>query len=79
MMRGEPADDRHHLLGGLAGAEHGLGAAGAERAVMIDLGEAEVLVGQPAQPRHRRLHVEPPGPHVVEQSRERLAIHRRAA
>ena len=46
---------------------------------MVDLGEAEVLVGQRGQPRRRALHVEPTGTDVVEQARESLFIHRPAA
>ena len=78
-MRGQTPDDRHDLIGRFPGTEHRLGPAGAERAVMVDLGEAEVLVGQRGQPRRRALHVEPTGADVVEQARESLFIHRPAA
>ena len=43
---GDPLDDGRDLLRRLAGPEDGLREAAAERPVVVDLGEAEVLVGQ---------------------------------
>ena len=41
--------DGCHLRGGLAGGKDDLGHAGAQRAVVIELGETEVFKGQIAQ------------------------------
>ena len=79
VMLGQTRDDRHHLFGGLARAEHRLGGAATQRPVVIDLREAQVFVGQPAQSAHRRVHVEPPGAHVVEDPANGFPIHWRSA
>src|SRR6185503_2725550 len=55
--------------------EDGLGRSPAQGTVVIDLREAEVLVRQPPQPRHRGLDVHAPGTYVVEQPADRGFIH----
>ncbi len=79
-MLGQTPDDRHHLLRGLARAEHGLRGAATQRPVVIDLREPQVFVRQPTQSSHGRVHVEPARAHVVEDSADGVPIHwRRAA
>ena len=75
VVHGQARDDRHHLLGGLARAEDGLRPAGAQRAVQIELGEAEILVGQRGQARAGGVDREMAAPHVLEKLPERLPIH----
>ena len=72
---GEPARDGHHLSGRLALAEHRLGDAVAKGAMQIDAGEAEVVDGQVAEPRHRLLWPKSPGGDGLEELLYFFAIH----
>jgi hypothetical protein len=73
----ERLQNGHDLRGRLAGTEHGFGSAGAQRAVQIDFGEAEIGVRQIAQSRHRRVGGQTTTGHRVEQVPQRLTIHSR--
>ena len=75
VSRGQPLDDRHHLLRRLARTEHRLGGSAPQRPVMIDLREAQILVRQAAQPVQRRLDVDSPGAQVFEQPADGVPIH----
>jgi hypothetical protein len=50
--------NRRHLFGGLARAEHHFGEALAQRAVVVNPREAQVLIGQVAQGGQRVLHTQ---------------------
>jgi hypothetical protein len=71
----EPADDRDHLLGGLARTEHGLRPAGAQRPMMVDPREAEVLERQGGQPGQGGVDVHTTVLDLAEQTPERVLIH----
>ena len=73
--RGHALDDRHDLLGSLAGAEHRLGEAASQCAMVVDLGEAEVLVGERRQAARRLVGAHPPVPHALEKLLDAARIH----
>ena len=80
VVRGQALDDRHHLLRRLARAEDRLRPAAAQRAVQIELGEAEVLVGQRGEPAPARRRSSA-RPRCTSSSKplQRFAIHRHRA
>jgi hypothetical protein len=67
--------DGRDLLRRLARAEHGFGKASPERAVVVDLGEAEVLVGEVSKTIGGRFRGDRPGLDVVEQAPQALRVH----
>ena len=74
----QPPDDVEHLAGGLAGAVHDLGVAGAQRPVRVD-GAGELLVRRSARSsRSARSAVGRTGGDGVEQRRARSRSTRRA-
>jgi hypothetical protein len=73
---GEGDEDRRDLLGRLELAQHHLGRAGAERAVMVDpCRGADLLEGEAAQAVERLIELELARLHLGEQSTDVLAIH----
>src|SRR5262249_48980230 len=62
----------------LAGTEDRLRSPTAKRAVLIHLGEPEILIRQPAQSPQRLLDPQAPVPHIVEQLTQRFSIHPRS-
>ena len=68
-------DDRRALLGRLARAVHRLGATLAQRAVVVDAGEAEIGVRQAPQPCDRVVRRHRAGADVVEQTPEGRFVH----
>jgi hypothetical protein len=79
VVLGQALHDGHHLLRGLARAVDGLGHAVAQRAVQVDAGEAQVLVGQRAQPGERLLGGERAGRDLLQEGPYFFPIHRRAS
>jgi hypothetical protein len=75
-MNDQALEDCDDLRGRLAGAEHRLGRAAAERAVVVDLRESQVFERQRAKPRGRRVDVDTPGPEIVQERAKRFPIHR---
>jgi len=66
--------DGDDLRASLALGEDDFGNSLAKRAMMVDLGEAEVLVGKPPQELERRGNRAPAAADVVEQLRKPLLI-----
>ena len=64
-----------HLRLGLALGKDHLGHAGAQRAMMIELGESEILERQMTQPLQRHADFRPAFAHFCEQQLNRLRIH----
>jgi hypothetical protein len=71
------AEDRGHLRGGLALGKDYLRHAGAQRAMMVELGEAHVFKGHDLQPLKSIIHPDPALADFVEQSLDQSAIHQR--
>jgi hypothetical protein len=76
---GQAPRDRNDLSRRLAGAEYCLGSPAAQRPVMVDLGEPEILVRQAAELADRTVDVDASGLQVFEESADRLSIHRSLA
>ncbi len=73
----EAARDLDDLFRRLACAENHFGKAGAQGAVMIDLGEAEVVERQRAQLIERGIGAERAGAHLAQQVFQALGVHTR--
>ena len=71
--------DRRDLRGALALAEDHLGHAAAERAMLVDLGEAEILEGQMAQALERRGGAKPAGRDLLQEPAQTLLGHRKCS
>ena len=67
--------DGHDLGGGLAGAEDRFGAAAPQEAVIVDPGEAEVVVREPLESRGCGLGVEAAGADLLQHPPQVLTIH----
>jgi hypothetical protein len=72
---GDPLDNGGDLLGRLAGPENRLGEAPAQGAVVVHLGEAQVLVGEGGELHRRLLGGDGPLLHLLEQLLEASGIH----
>jgi hypothetical protein len=79
VVLGQAPRDRDDLSRRLAGAEDRLGSPAAQRTVVIDLGEPEILVREAPELVDRAVDVEAPGPEVFEESPDRFPIHRSLA
>ena len=69
--------DRRDLIGGLAGSENHLGHAMTQRAMVIDLREAQIFKRQVAQAVERGVDVHGSGAHLFEQRAQVVLIHRK--
>ena len=72
---GDALHDGQQLLRALAGAEDGLGKAPAQRAMVVHLGEPEVLEGQALEALQGLLGRNTPLPHFVEEVPQGLGTH----
>jgi hypothetical protein len=70
-------EDLRYLRGGLAGGKDNLGHPGAQRAVMVELGEAQLLEGHTLEPLKSIIHLGPAVADIVQQSLDQSAIHQR--
>ena len=76
-LRQQRRRDRRNLIGGLAGPEDHLGHAMPQRAVMIDLREAQILERQMTHAVERGVDVHGAGAHFFEQRAQLVLIHRK--
>ena len=70
----QPREDRRHLPGGLALGQHHLGEAGAQRAVVIHLGEVQVFERQVTEASDGLVGRELASAHVVEELSNSVGI-----
>jgi hypothetical protein len=77
VLTDQHAQDGDDLLRRLAGTEDGLGAAGPQRAMEVDLREAEVVVWKPPQALERVLGLDAATRDRLEQVAEPIAVHHR--